>query len=190
MALPGRVWDRKKGGKRGRAGVKACWSLLTERRDGWKEGRKLCYKVIWVREGSAAGAQGVGQGVQSESSTHPLPGRAFVAPRLSEREKGLELQKGSGECNPAAPTPWKDARRVVPGALHLHLVPWSLASRGDAKLPSPLLPSMGQGAFLPSPGSRWSLDPVRHLRSARQSFSSVILSFIFIIQDVSGVEKF
>ena len=56
-------------------------------------------------------------------------------------------------------------------------------------LSSPL-PSLGQGAFLPSPGSRWSLDPVRHLRSARQSFSSVILSFIFVIQDVSGVEKF
>lgn len=57
-------------------------------------------------EGSAAGAQGVGQGVQSESSMHPLPGRAFVVPRLSEGEKGrLELQKGSGECNPAAPTP-------------------------------------------------------------------------------------
>lgn len=71
---------------------------------------------------------------------------------------------------------------MVPGDLHVYLVPWSLVSIGDAKLPSSPLPTMGQGASLPSPGSRWSLDPVRHLHSARQSFSSVILSFIFIIQ--------
>lgn len=64
---------------------------------------------------------------------------------------------------------------MEPGALHLHSVPRSLMSRGDAKAtPPPPLPTTGPGAFLPSPGLRWSLDPVRHLRSARQSFSSVI----------------